>query len=164
MSTIILASGVGERRRARKLYDATLDRSWEYDQVGRLMHAYSGEEARAHVGRGEWGSPTGPYAHSYEYDVWGNMVRRVGWGGWNAAYEASYVGNRRVGFEYDGAGDVVDDGRQQYGYDAVWRQVRAQGSGYRLEQQYDGDGLRVKKNDNGEVVYYIRSSVLGGKW
>ena len=97
-------------------------------------------------------------------DVWGNMVRRVGWGGWNAAYEASYVGNRRVGFEYDGAGDVVDDGRQQYGYDAVWRQVRAQGSGYRLEQQYDGDGLRVKKNDNGEVVYYIRSSVLGGKW
>lgn len=29
---------------ARDLYDATLDRSDEYDQVGRLMHAYSGEE------------------------------------------------------------------------------------------------------------------------
>ena len=27
----------------------------------------------------------------------------------------------------------------------------------------DVDGLRVKKNDNGEVVYYIRSSVLGGQ-
>ena len=96
-------------------------------------------------------------------DVWGNMVRRVGWGGWAGAFSVSYVGNRVVGLGYDGAGDLVDDGRQQFGYDAVWRQVWAQGSGYRLEQQYDGDGLRVKKDDNGEVVYYIRSSVLGGQ-
>jgi hypothetical protein len=28
---------------------------------------------------------------------------------------------------------------------------------------YDGDGLRAKKTDNGDTVYYLRSSVLGGQ-
>ena len=35
--------------------------------------------------------------------------------------------------------------------------------GYSLLQSYDGNGLRVKKNDNGTVTYYLRSSVLGGQ-
>ena len=30
-------------------------------------------------------------------------------------------------------------------------------------QSYDGDGLRVKKNDSGAQTYYLRSSVLGGQ-
>ncbi|HLN98460.1 MAG TPA: RHS repeat-associated core domain-containing protein [Pyrinomonadaceae bacterium] len=30
-------------------------------------------------------------------------------------------------------------------------------------QSYDGDGLRVKKNDNGTITYYLRSTVLGGQ-
>lgn len=34
---------------------------------------------------------------------------------------------------------------------------------YSLQQDYDGDGLRVKKIDNGTKTYYLRSSVLGGK-
>ena len=34
---------------------------------------------------------------------------------------------------------------------------------YSLQQSYDGDGLRVKKNDNGTVTYYVRSSILGGQ-
>jgi len=29
-------------------------------------------------------------------------------------------------------------------------------------QSYDGDGLRVKKNDNDAQTYYLRSSMLGG--
>jgi RHS repeat-associated protein len=32
-----------------------------------------------------------------------------------------------------------------------------------LTQSYDGNGLRVKKNDNGTVTYYLRSTVLGGQ-
>jgi hypothetical protein len=32
-----------------------------------------------------------------------------------------------------------------------------------LQQSYDGDGLRVKKSDNGAQTYYLRSSVLGGQ-
>jgi RHS repeat-associated protein len=32
-----------------------------------------------------------------------------------------------------------------------------------IVQSYDGDGLRVKKNECGAVTYYVRSSVLGGQ-
>src|SRR5207302_3469493 len=32
-----------------------------------------------------------------------------------------------------------------------------------LSQAYDGDGLRVKKNEYGWTTFYFRSSVLGGQ-
>jgi RHS repeat-associated protein len=32
-----------------------------------------------------------------------------------------------------------------------------------LQQSYDGDGLRVKKVENGATTFYLRSSVLGGQ-
>jgi len=35
--------------------------------------------------------------------------------------------------------------------------------GYSLGQGYDGDGLRVYKNDSGVETYYLRSTVLGGQ-
>jgi len=35
---------------ARSIYDSTLDRSYEYDQVGALVFAHSGAEARAAFG------------------------------------------------------------------------------------------------------------------
>src|SRR5712692_3843546 len=34
---------------AQNLYDSTLDRSYDYDHVGRLISAHSGQEARAHT-------------------------------------------------------------------------------------------------------------------
>ena len=51
--------------------DASLDRSYEYDQVGRLVISHSGAEARAHVGTGQWGTMDGPYSQGYDFDVWG---------------------------------------------------------------------------------------------
>src|SRR5213595_3923741 len=47
--------------------DSTLDRSYEYDQVGALVFARSGAEARAAFrieGQG-WGLSDGPYSHAY---------------------------------------------------------------------------------------------------
>jgi len=32
-----------------------------------------------------------------------------------------------------------------------------------VQQSYDGDGLRVKKTENGATRYYLRSAVLGGQ-
>jgi hypothetical protein len=32
-----------------------------------------------------------------------------------------------------------------------------------VQQSYDGDGLRVKKTENGTVTWYLRSTVLGGQ-
>ncbi|HYO62715.1 MAG TPA: hypothetical protein VER08_03565 [Pyrinomonadaceae bacterium] len=45
--------------------DPSLDRSFEYDHVGRLVVAHSGAEARAHAFSGQWGTMDGPFSSKY---------------------------------------------------------------------------------------------------
>src|SRR5438552_12994949 len=66
---------------AQNTGDGTFERSYEYDNVGRLIVSHSGAEARAHVGLGAWGTMNGPYSLGFNYDQWGNMTDRYGWGG-----------------------------------------------------------------------------------
>ncbi|HJP94768.1 MAG TPA: S8 family serine peptidase [Pyrinomonadaceae bacterium] len=160
----------GRATYAQNLYDATLDRSYDYDQVGRLIEARTASEARGHL-IGQGGTQDGPYAHSYRYDQTGNMWYRVGWGGWfNPWLEQwpNYVNNRLTTnpwtgatMSYDAAGNLTNDGYQSYTYDATGQQTSA--SATALTQSYDGDGLRVKKVESGVTAYYVRSSVLGGQ-
>jgi hypothetical protein len=75
----------------------------------------------------------------------------------------SYTGNRRNGFTYDAAGNLTNDLGQNFAYDVTGQQTSASYGGYSLSQEYDGDGLRAKKTENGSVSYYLRSSVLGGQ-
>ena len=158
---------------AQNISDATLDRSYEYDQVGRLAFSHSGAEARAHAYSGQWGTTDGPFSQGFEYDVWGNMTRRYGWGGEvqqgspssSTDFSYSYNGhNQRTGFSYDPAGNLTNDLGQTFTYDATGQQASASYSGYSLTQSYDGEGLRVKKVEtNAPTTYYLRSSVLGGQ-
>ena len=142
---------------ADSLYDSTLDRSWTYDHVGRLVQAYTGKEAN-----GIWGSPDGPYAQSFGYDVWGNRTHREGWGGSFGSYtndNPSFTNNRVAGQIYDAAGNhtagVVT-------YNAESQAVSStEPGGY--SYGFDGDRLRGKKTESGVTTYYLRSSVLGGK-
>jgi hypothetical protein len=54
----------------------------------------------------------GPYSQGYDYDVWGNVTHKYGWGGEVQGGGAdqtshlyySYTNNRRDGFTYDAAG------------------------------------------------------------
>jgi len=155
---------------AQNLMDATLDRSYDYDNVGRLIEARTGSEARGHlVGTG--GTQDGPYAHSYRYDQMGNMWYRVGWGGWfNPWLEQwpAYTNNRMTtnpwnnqSMSYDAAGNLTNDGWQSYTYDATGQQTASSIS--TLTHSYDGDRLRVKKVYGNSTIYYLRSSVLGGQ-
>ncbi|MEK6278778.1 MAG: hypothetical protein AABN95_00330 [Acidobacteriota bacterium] len=127
------------------------------------MHiARSGSEARAAYGEPFNGQYDGPYSKGVYYDVWGNITLKEGWGGTNPAYTATYTNNRRNGFSYDAAGNLMSDGSQSYTYDATGQQATASGAG--LSQSYDGDTLRAKKVENGTTsTYYLRSSVLGGQ-
>jgi RHS repeat-associated protein len=114
----------------------------------------------------------GPYSQGYDYDVWGNVTHKYGWGGEVQGGTAgqngpdinrSYTNNRVNGFSYDAAGNLTNDLGQTFTYDATGQQATASYGGYSLTQSYDGDGLRVKKNDNGAQTYYLHSSVLGGQ-
>jgi RHS repeat-associated protein len=114
----------------------------------------------------------GPYSQGYDYDVWGNVTHKYGWGGEVQGGTAgqngpdinrTYTNNRVNGFSYDAAGNLTNDLGQTFTYDATGQQATASYGGYSLTQSYDGDGLRVKKNDNGAQTYYLRSSVLGGQ-
>jgi YD repeat-containing protein len=153
--------------------DDTLDRSYDYDHLGRLIVSHTGYEARLHMNRQQTGDPTtyGPYSQAYGYDQLGNMTVRYGWGGWDAGYvnwAPSYTNNRLntnpatgAAMQYDSSGNLTNDGYQSYTYDATGQQAYA--SGTALTQSYDGNGLRVAKTESGVTTYYLRSSVLGGQ-
>jgi RHS repeat-associated protein len=114
---------------------SSLDRSYEYDNAGRLVISHAGAEARAHAYSGQWGTMDGPYSQGYEYDVWGNVTHKYGWGGEVQGGTAgqssdiyySYSGNRRGSFTYDAAGNVINDGSQTFAYDATGQQTSASG-------------------------------------
>jgi hypothetical protein len=48
--------------------------------------------------------------HQYNYDVWGNLTQRLGWGGNYGAHvneTFAYNRNRRIDFQYDLAGQSL---------------------------------------------------------
>jgi hypothetical protein len=90
--------------------DETLDRYLAYDHVGRLIVTRSGNEARLAIGEQVPLLYNGPYSHGYQYDQWGNMTYREGWGGENPSYTATYTNNQRNGSLYDAAGNLTNDG------------------------------------------------------
>jgi hypothetical protein len=51
-----LNEATGRVSYAQNIYDPTLDRSYEYDHVGRLAVSHSGAEARADAINGQWGT------------------------------------------------------------------------------------------------------------
>ena len=148
---------------ARNLDDETLDRYYGYDHVGRLTVSRSGNEARLAINEQVPLIQNGPYSHGYQYDKWGNMTFREGWGGENPSYTATFTNNKRGGSTYDAAGNVTNDGGYNFTYDGTGQATTASTSGHLLQHSNDGDRLRGKKTDNGAVTYYLRSSVLGGQ-
>jgi RHS repeat-associated protein len=147
----------------RNLDDQTLDRWFAYDQLGRLIVSRSGTEARIAFGEQIPVAYDGPYSQGYSYDVWGNRTHIEGWGGVARWADYTYTNNRRDGMQYDAAGNITADGGYNFSYDATGQQASASNGSYSLQQYYDGDSLRVKKYDNGDTIYYLRSSVLGGQ-
>ncbi len=148
---------------AQNLNDPTLDRSYDYDHVGRPTHFTSGSNARHHTGQGGTPLNDGPYSHGYTFDVWGNRTWMEGWGGIGRNESALFTNNRRNAFGYDAAGNVTYDLGQTFTYDATGQQATASSGGYLLQQTYDGDRLRSKKVENGVTTYYLRSTMLGGQ-
>lgn len=165
----VTAPNDGRVRYARDLTTAnsTMDRSYSYDQAGRLISGHSGNEAR-----GESNNASGPYNHSYGYDAFGNLIGRHGRNGYAGPgsvglfYDVTYENDRNQGWTYNAAGEVTVAEQQQYQWNAAGQMSLAVGLNMNL--RYDGDGqnsVRVVDDGMGQVTttYYVRSSVLGGQ-
>lgn len=113
------------------------------------------------------------YTRSYTYDEWANLksVTATGLGESGSytfpAYATKASGapeTNRVNYvwsSYDAAGNMQYDGNHNFYYDAANR-IRSVDNN--KPQEYDGDGRRVKNNEDagGNItLYYLWSSVLG---
>jgi YD repeat-containing protein len=173
------------------LNDNRFDRKLDYDHAGRLKEAYSGREAR---GLTPTSPADNPFRQTFGYDVWDNMTNRSGrfWSEPQAPENGSYANDRRAGWQYDDAGNLLMNdshvntfdavGRQSYSYS--YSQVSCDGlPSHRIAQQYDGEGraaarTQTKNIDNYdhsydpprlycttevETNYYVYSTALGGE-
>ncbi|HBB87134.1 MAG TPA: hypothetical protein DC047_05925 [Blastocatellia bacterium] len=152
------------------------DRSYSFDQTGRIAQALTGHEAR-----GEEFGPLSAYNETYIYDAWNNTTgRNTRW--WNHQYNSglfTYQNNRRSGYLYDSDGRVTADHGNpnlaatiNYTYDVRGAKTSArQGDNSNLSvHEFDGDG-RLAKTVTTTVEqsvtttytnYEVNSTALGG--
>ncbi|HKO44546.1 MAG TPA: hypothetical protein VJU84_14805 [Pyrinomonadaceae bacterium] len=154
--------------------DNRYDRRYRFDQTGRVKEATSGAEARG------TGAMDGPYSSAITYDVWGNTTQKTGQHWIQPTSEsATYVNNRRSGWNYDAEGNMLDDGTYQAlqrKYDAAGRMSQIMNPAFpgnpKRTDEYDGNGQRARSGYHQpgcspeficpfEYFYYLRSSVLG---
>jgi len=155
----------GSLKFADDLIDSVFDRSYSYDNVGRIASALSGAEAR-----GEPAANLRPYNQSFTYDVWGNMTGRASkhWSKNIPTFLGPHVNNRLSIWTYDADGRVTGASSVSSTFDAAGRLVQAVGPQRRnnpplvLVQDFDGDSHRVKKTEYGSTTYFLRSTALSG--
>lgn len=120
--------------------DSSKTISYTYDELNRLKTA-----ATTGV---HWGL-------SWTYDRWGNRQSQTVTKGTAPSNSLSIdsSSNRVTGWTYDAAGNVTNDGRNTYSYDAENRIVSVNGGA--TTYTYDASGGRVQKTTGGTVVRYF---------
>jgi hypothetical protein len=108
------------------------------------------------------------------YDAMGHLTLRElrHWDRWDTSGNQSYINNRRQGWQYDADGRMLT-GVTYYSYDSAGRiSTFGDGDPYETDQQFDGDGRRLKSTlrsfdpntsqwSTEKVTYYVHSSVIG---
>ncbi len=91
----------------------------------------------------------------WTYDAWGNRTNQAVTSGSCFTFSAAATTqNRLVGFQYDAAGNLINDGSHTYTYDAENRIIKVDG-GSTATYAYDADGLRVTKTTGGSWTDYL---------
>jgi len=152
------------------------DRSYAYDQSGRITQALTGHEAR-----GEEFGPLSAYKETFQYDEWNNLTGRTT-RSWNHTYNEgpyTYQNNRRPIYVYDSDGRVKADHANpnlaitlNYTYDArgLKTSARLGNNSHLAVHEFDGDGRRAKmvitqveqSVTTVTTAFEIASTVLGG--
>jgi hypothetical protein len=148
------------------------DRSYSFDQMGRLTAARTGAEAR-----GETTNPDRnitPYKQDYQYNVFGNPTSRQTYTWTEQDNETNeWTNNRKTTWLYDADGRLKHTPENNYDYDASGAVIKVALDGARVTyNQADGAGKPVRRDiyktrpANGfdsfeKTEYQIYSSVLG---
>ncbi|MBX3297459.1 MAG: hypothetical protein KF762_17290 [Acidobacteria bacterium] len=158
------------------MLNATFDRSYKYDQMGRTVEAKAGTAARGET-------PTGPhnldqpYSRQYSHNAFGQITSFNGFFyGSQSDYNVSFTNGRNPQWTYDADGNVLADIDGSFEFDAAGRLVKTTATDVDDEQvflaptedHFDGNGQVAKRvrnagsTDPAEIVnYFISSSVLG---
>jgi len=122
-------------------------RSYTYDALNRLQTMSAPGDACSGL--------------NWTYDPWGNRNAQSATGGTCFTFQVSSDGNNRlVGFSYDAAGNILNDGNHTYTYDAENRIIQVDG-GQTATYTYDALGRRVEKVSGSTKTDYIYGA--GGK-
>ncbi|MGA2814222.1 MAG: RHS repeat-associated core domain-containing protein [Candidatus Acidiferrum sp.] len=135
--------------------DATRSENFTYDQVNRLVTA---ETASTHAT-----SPNNCWGETYTYDQWANLttigaVSTAYTGCTQESLSVTALSNNQLsatGFSYDASGNMLNDGRNVYAFNAESQIKSAAGVTY----TYDGDGNRIQKS-NGKIYWYGAGSEI----
>lgn len=106
------------------------------------------------------GSGTGcgsVYGLSWTYDAWGNRTDQYVTAGTCYAFHQSVNSrNQFIGspYQYDAAGNMINDGSHTYTYDAENRLIKVDG-GTTASYAYDPSGRRVPKTIGGTTTSYV---------
>jgi hypothetical protein len=153
--------------------DHRFDRFYSFDQVSRLKEALSGAEAR-----GEPATTNRPYKQTYGYDAFNHLTARTNKVWWTSdnSLADTYVNNRRVQWQYDADGRLLNGNNAINTYDAAGHTTHIEiPSTYSSHATFglDGDGRQIKTEETTwneelqtevtETKYYVRSTVLGGQ-
>ena len=106
------------------------------------------------------------YSRFYQFDPWGNITNFAGVtlnyatsGNGAPATNRINTDSQSFSYSYDQAGNMTAGMGQSFTYDGANR-LKTAGNG-NSSFGYDGDGMRVKKSENGADTFYVKSSVLG---
>jgi YD repeat-containing protein len=156
----------GQLRYVRDHKDATFNRAFKWDHLGRMEEAYSGFEADVFANKPQSGL-LGPFRQSFQYDQFGHLTQRATrfWSKndtVNVSYDTTNGRNQNPAWQYDAAGKLTQDENLKYFYNAAglnW-QIQDLNGVPKNTQEYDGSGNVVK--DDRSFHFYLNSTVLGG--
>lgn len=114
--------------------------SYNYDGLNRLTHAWEG-----------WGSEYLDY--NYSYDLAGNRLTASGVGpSESRTYDAV---DQVVGWSYDAAGNLLNDGLNTYTYDPLKRLGTVANTQGTTSYTYNGDGLLASESSGSTTSRYV---------
>lgn len=156
----------GQLKFADDLVNSVFDRSYSYDNAGRLTSALSGAEAR-----GEPATVNRPYNQGFAFDPWGNTIGRSvkNWSRTFSSGPLNITDNRVNGWQYDADGRATVTNSITSSFDAAGRVVQTSTPQRRnnpplvLSQAFDGDGHQLKKTAYGLTTLFLRSTILGSQ-